>query len=135
MITVAKTIKLFIGGEFPRTESGRSFPVLRHGSKNESVYAQLCLAYYLVGPDWLCEVAAGRRPSRDLPNLEGQTVRLTWAWRPETRAWLVLAGEPRHPDLRKWAERFPAFSFPKAEGAILRRLDPALREAALAAVR
>lgn len=39
---VPKTIKLFIGGEFPRTESGRSFPILFSGSQN--VYAQACLS-------------------------------------------------------------------------------------------
>src|ERR1043165_837570 len=41
-IPVAKTIKLFIGGEFPRTESGRSFPVYVHKSKK--IYAHLCQA-------------------------------------------------------------------------------------------
>ncbi len=41
-LQIAKTIKLFIGGEFPRTESGRSFPVFAHKSKN--VYANLCRA-------------------------------------------------------------------------------------------
>jgi acyl-CoA reductase-like NAD-dependent aldehyde dehydrogenase len=41
-LRVAKTIKLFIGGDFPRTESGRSFPVYRHGSKE--LYANLCRA-------------------------------------------------------------------------------------------
>lgn len=41
-LQIAKTIKLFIGGEFPRTESGRSFPVFVHKSKN--VYANLCRA-------------------------------------------------------------------------------------------
>lgn len=39
---VAKTIKLFIGGDFPRTESGRSFPVYVHKSKK--IYAHLCQA-------------------------------------------------------------------------------------------
>ena len=39
---VAKTTKLFIGGEFPRTESGRSFPVYVNGTK--TVYAHLCRA-------------------------------------------------------------------------------------------
>lgn len=39
---VLKTNKLFIGGEFPRTESGRSFPIYIHKSKK--VYAQLCQA-------------------------------------------------------------------------------------------
>jgi len=39
---VAKTYKLFINGEFPRTESGRSFDVLKH--KSGEIFAHLCLA-------------------------------------------------------------------------------------------
>jgi len=39
---IQKTIKLFINGEFPRTESGRSFPAYVKGTK--TVYAHLCLA-------------------------------------------------------------------------------------------
>jgi acyl-CoA reductase-like NAD-dependent aldehyde dehydrogenase len=39
---IAKTTKLFIKGEFPRTESGRSFPVTLRGS--DQVYAHLCQA-------------------------------------------------------------------------------------------
>ncbi len=39
---VAKTIKLFIGGEFPRTESGRTLPVFEDGSQN--LYAHICRA-------------------------------------------------------------------------------------------
>ena len=42
-LRVPKTIKLFIGGEFPRTESGRSFNAVQvHGS--EEIYAHLCRA-------------------------------------------------------------------------------------------
>jgi acyl-CoA reductase-like NAD-dependent aldehyde dehydrogenase len=41
-LQIAKTIKLFIGGDFPRTESGRSFPVYVNKTKN--VYAHLCRA-------------------------------------------------------------------------------------------
>ena len=41
-LRVAKTIKLFINGKFPRTESGRSFSVNYHGS--ETTYANLCRA-------------------------------------------------------------------------------------------
>jgi acyl-CoA reductase-like NAD-dependent aldehyde dehydrogenase len=40
--TVLKTIKLFIGGEFPRTESGRTMPILKAGSKQ--IYANACRA-------------------------------------------------------------------------------------------
>jgi acyl-CoA reductase-like NAD-dependent aldehyde dehydrogenase len=41
-LRVPKTIKLFIGGEFPRTESGRSFDVF--SKKGKKLYAHLCLA-------------------------------------------------------------------------------------------
>lgn len=41
-LVVPKTIKLFINGEFPRTESGRSFPCYYKESKK--LYANLCLA-------------------------------------------------------------------------------------------
>lgn len=39
-LRVPKTIKLFIGGEFPRTESGRTLPVYVHGT--EEIYAHVC---------------------------------------------------------------------------------------------
>ena len=39
---VLKTIKLFMNGEFPRTESGRSYPVFFNKSNKE--YARLCMA-------------------------------------------------------------------------------------------
>lgn len=39
---IAKTTKLFINGEFPRTESGRSFPVKVHG--RDQVWTHLCRA-------------------------------------------------------------------------------------------
>lgn len=39
---IVKTVKLFIGGEFPRTESGRSYPVYFH--KSEKEMARLCQA-------------------------------------------------------------------------------------------
>ena len=41
-LKIAKTIKLFIAGEFPRTESGRSFPAYKSGT--QELYAHLCLA-------------------------------------------------------------------------------------------
>ena len=37
---VLKTIKLYMNGQFPRTESGRSYPVYLNRSKKE--YARLC---------------------------------------------------------------------------------------------
>ena len=39
---IPKTIKLFIGGELPRTESGRSFAV--NTFETQKIYANLCLA-------------------------------------------------------------------------------------------
>lgn len=91
----------------------------------ENQYAQLCVAYYLCGPDWLFREAKAYRP---VSNLECEPVRLTWAWPPGQTAWLVLAGEPRCAPLRDWARRFPAMAFPTAEGAVLHRLEPAIRE-------
>jgi 4-amino-4-deoxy-L-arabinose transferase-like glycosyltransferase len=95
----------------------------------ENQYSQLCVAFYLVGPSWLFD---GGKRGREVLNLDGEVVRLTWSWKPEERAWLVLAGEPRHVPLRKWAETFPTILFPSAEGTDLRRLDPALRDRAFA---
>ncbi len=114
-----RTLAAFVRREAPPSE--RIFV--------ENQYTQLCLSYYLVGPDWLYQAMEKiGTPSRDVANLEGDMTRLTWAWLPGQRAWLVLAGEPKSPDLRKWAERFPAFAFPKAEGAVLHRLDPEARD-------
>lgn len=42
VLKVAKTIKLYIGGDFPRTESGRTFAVYYPGTKQ--LYANICLA-------------------------------------------------------------------------------------------
>lgn len=41
-LKIPKTIKLFIGGDFPRTESGRSLPLYAFKSKN--IYAHICRA-------------------------------------------------------------------------------------------
>lgn len=38
-MNVPKTIKLYVGGKFPRTESGRSYPLFK---KNGEEYARLC---------------------------------------------------------------------------------------------
>ncbi len=40
-LPVLKTHKLYIGGAFPRSESGRSYPLVRPGAKKP--FAQLCL--------------------------------------------------------------------------------------------
>ena len=100
----------------------------------ENQYSQLAVAFYLVGPSWLSDVETGRPVSRDLPNLEGQGIRLTWAWKPGSRAWLVLAGVPDSPPLRDWARGLPCRAYPRAERAVLCRLDPETRDASLALI-
>ena len=91
----------------------------------ENQYSELCVAFYVEGPEWGYR---GGRLGRDVWNLDGEIVRLTWSWKPGTTAWLVLAGTPRHEPLREWAKAFPPQPFPSAEGAILYRLDPTLRD-------
>ncbi len=93
----------------------------------ENPYAELCVAFYVEGPEWLYR---GGRLGRDVWNLDGEIVRLTWSWKPGTTAWLVLGGQPRYHDLRSWAEIFPSTPYPTAEDAILKRLDPTLRDRA-----
>ncbi len=92
----------------------------------ENQYSELCVAFYVEGPEWLYR---GGRLGPDVWNLDGEIVRLTWSWKPGTTAWLVLAGEPRHLPLRQWARAFPSTAFPTAEGSVLHRLDPARRDA------
>jgi hypothetical protein len=91
----------------------------------ENQYSELCVAFYVEGPEWLYR---GGRLGRDVWNLDGEIVRLSWSWMPGTTAWLVLAGEPVHEPVRRWAATFSATPFPTAEGAVLHRLDPALRD-------
>jgi hypothetical protein len=98
----------------------------------ENQYSQLCVAFYVVGPQWLFEATGGGRPSWSVVNVDGDIGRLEAAWPPGRRAWLVLAGEPANEGLRGWATVFPALSFPESERAVLHRLDPSLREAARA---
>jgi len=100
----------------------------------ENQYSQLAVAFYLVGPSWLSDVETKRPVSRDLPNLEGLPIRLTWAWKPGARAWLVLAGVPQSAALREWAKHLPCRDYPRAEHAILCRLDPSARDASLALI-
>ena len=95
----------------------------------ENQYSQLCTAFYLVGPRWMFE---GGRRGREVLNLDGEIVRLTWSWLPGRRDWLVFAGEPEYPELRRWAAIFPRRLFPKAESSVLVELDPALRDRAFA---
>ncbi|HYT31952.1 MAG TPA: hypothetical protein VEO37_05115, partial [Thermoanaerobaculia bacterium] len=86
------------------------------------------VAFYVEGPQWLFRRG---HLGRDVWNLDGEIVRLTWSWRPGENAWLVLAGEPEYPALRAWTKPFPRTVYPTAEGAVLVKLDPGLRSAAL----
>jgi hypothetical protein len=88
----------------------------------ENQYTQLCVGYYLVGPDWLC---CKKLTQREVANLDGNLSRLLQAWDRSRDSWLVLAAGPRSEALRSWAARFPAIAFPTAEGesgAIVRHL-------------
>ncbi|MET0620689.1 MAG: glycosyltransferase family 39 protein [Thermoanaerobaculia bacterium] len=105
-------------GEHLRRETG---PTDRIFTENQ--YAQLCTAFYVVGPGWLSEAMEGIPQSRSIVSLDGDGSRLGFSWRPGTRGWLVLAGVPESPSLRRWARNFPSVSFPTAGGAVVHRLD------------
>ncbi len=101
----------------------------------ENQWTQLCLAYYLDGPDWL-ERQTAKPPlpvARQVSNLDGEVVRLTWSWKPGLPAWVVLGGAPERPALREWTNQFQSRDFPEAEGrARLVLLAPDRRDLALA---
>jgi len=89
----------------------------------ENQYSQLSVAFYTAGPGFL---AREGRTTPEIYTLEREPIILAWSWKPNTTAWLVLAGPPPDERLRQWSKPFPSIAFPKAEGAILKRLDPAL---------
>ena len=96
-------------------------PVERVFTENQ--YTALCVAFYVVGPDYLYR-RGHTRP--EVLTLEGDARSLAWSWTPGTTAWLVTAGGGRrYPAFREWATAFPGVEFPRAEGATVRRLDPA----------
>lgn len=99
----------------------------------ENQYSQLCVAYFVVGPDWLYEAmtAGAARTGRPIPNLEGEIRRLPYSWDPGTTAWLVISSGTPSPELRRWATQFRRIDFPRADGAVLYCLDPSRRELAL----
>ncbi|MEO8189421.1 MAG: glycosyltransferase family 39 protein [Acidobacteriota bacterium] len=99
----------------------------------ENQYSQICVAYFVVGPQWLYEAMTegAAKTGRPILNLEGEIQRLTFSWDPGTTSWLVISSGTPAPDLRHWATQFRRTDFPAAEGAVLYRLDPAQREAAL----
>ncbi|HEX7253103.1 MAG TPA: glycosyltransferase family 39 protein [Thermoanaerobaculia bacterium] len=80
----------------------------------ENQYTQLCLGYYMVGPDWLCCKIAEQR---EIANLDGELSRLVRAWDRNGNAWLVLAAGPQSEELRSWSRPFPSVPFPSAEAA------------------
>jgi hypothetical protein len=98
----------------------------------ENQYSQLAVAFYLVGPEWLFQAEGGGTPARSIVSLAEGTGLLRRAWWPGHRAWLVLAGVPDSPPLREWARRLPCRDYPRAEHAVLCRLDPETRDASLA---
>lgn len=106
-------------GEFLRREADPAERIF-----TENPYTQLCVAYYTVGPRWLSEALDGGTPARSVVSVDGDPFRLSQAWRPGTRAWLVTARDPS-PPLEEWARAFPGRPFPSAEGAQLHRLDSA----------
>jgi hypothetical protein len=85
-------------------------------------YTQLCLAYYVVGPDWLC---CRREGQRAIVSLDGDAARLESAWDRRSDAWLAVPGGPAFERLLAWSAAYPSTRFPTAEGeggVVLRRL-------------
>jgi hypothetical protein len=107
-------------GEFLRRDAD---PAERIFTENQ--YTQLCVAYYTAGPRWLSQALGGGAPERSIVSVDGDALRLSRAWAPGMRAWLVLGGRPA-PDLRDWARAFPSHEFPSAEGAVVHRLEPGM---------
>ncbi len=98
---------------------------------SENQWTQLCLGLYMTAHEHGRHGDPYRLP---VLNLDGEIIRLTWSWTPGTRAWLVCAGSPRYERLRRWSEPFTSFEVPEADGAIVFRLDPGLRDTAFARV-
>jgi hypothetical protein len=100
---------------------------LRQTSPSERIfvsnqYSQLCLGFYIVGPDWLC---CKRPEQREIVNLDGKALPISWAWSPDRNAWLVLSGGPASEELERWSAPYPSIRFPTAEGeggAVVRHL-------------
>jgi 4-amino-4-deoxy-L-arabinose transferase-like glycosyltransferase len=90
----------------------------------ENAYAQLCVAYFVVGPDWLHRpLPGGKQSGRSIIALGGDPASIAWLWEPGKTAWLVLFGG-KASAVKAWAEPYPGIAFPAAEGgAIVKRLD------------
>lgn len=101
----------------------RSTP-LREPILVETQYVQLCLAYYVCGPDWLC----CRNPADRVIALADP--RSATAPPGATGAWLVLPGSERVEKFLGGAAAAAVFRFPDAEGESgvqIVRLDAARR--------
>ena len=85
----------------------------------ENGYAQLCLGYYVVGPNWL---RTGPVERRSIVSVFGDAKELSRVWEPGKNAWLVLGGT-RSEAVRQSTEKYPSIPFPTAEGDVtLKRL-------------
>lgn len=87
-LPIRKTYKLYIGGKFPRTESGRTYPVR---DKTGNLLANVCLSSR---KDMRNAVVAARKAlggwSGATPFLRGQILyRLAECWRNEKRSSLT----------------------------------------------
>jgi dolichyl-phosphate-mannose-protein mannosyltransferase len=85
-------------------------------------YTQLCLGYYIVGPDWLCCKRADQRP---ILNVEGDASKVAADWDRTRPAWLVFPGGETFRVLDEWSAKYSSERFPSAEGeggVILRHL-------------
>src|SRR5262249_14639559 len=89
-----------------------------------SQYAQLCVAYYVAGPGWLCCRTAGQR---DIISVDDRVSRLLEVWKGDRPAWLVLPGHHEAQELREWSARYRTLAFPTAEGdggSLVKHLEP-----------
>ncbi len=84
----------------------------------DDLSAQLCLAYYLCGPEWL---ARGRECSIPIVNLQGQTGPLEAQAGTGEPSWLVLSTMPSADALKEETSGDPSIAFPEAEGATLKK--------------
>ncbi|HEY1249835.1 MAG TPA: glycosyltransferase family 39 protein [Thermoanaerobaculia bacterium] len=98
----------------------------------ENQASAYCVAFYLVGPEWLYQASGGGTPARSIVSLGAGAELLNRAWWPGHPSWLVLGCHPASERLRKWAVRLPCRTFPTAEDAALCALDPSQRDASLA---
>jgi hypothetical protein len=118
---------LSLGGYFRSRPDWRPLArFLRGTPKGERIitdtdYTQLCVAYYVVGPDWFV-VSRRHAAPREIVSVRGNPAALAWLREPGKRAWLVrMAVSDVFTDR---ADR--ELSFPTAEGrgAFVRPLDP-----------